>query len=518
MLKEEIDYQTTISDLQREWYDAKRVALAQGWYGKYIFTYDENGLQQYLNERNKGLDALEKLTYRNSATGKFGPYSESANAQLNYLYSIVTENNTTEGQALLESLLTNDDNTKIGSSVRVENGEIMIKSTEDTSKDLTDQELEDARVSMMENFWDNLDNWKETLDGIYDDYQNALNTAMEKRDESNQILQKIVDNQISVEEDILKAIETREQDIIDELQDTRDALEDSNTKFINGLQQALTNEQNIYNNNEADTELTKLQRQLNILMRSGGSAAQIKSLQDQIESKQKDIYFDKQQDTIDAIQEASDAQLEKMDTQIDILTKTLEYNKENGIFWAEVDTWMGKSETAIQDFIQTYTEEYKSNATRQIREDLRDLKNRLEQWIAHREDAASDDTNPLVQYQYASGGIVDYTGLAWVDGTPNKPEAFLNAEQTAALRDILSNGVNPLTITLSGLETTIDNTSIGAVPVINSSESIIIENASVNVNVAKIANDYDSKQVGVLALEEMVKIARKSGPQSLSRR
>jgi hypothetical protein len=32
---------------------------------------------------------------------------------------------------------------------------------------------------------------------------------------------------------------------------------------------------------------------------------------------------------------------------------------------------------------------------------------------------------------YSKGGIVDYTGIAVVHGTPGKPESFLNAEQTA---------------------------------------------------------------------------------------
>lgn len=41
---------------------------------------------------------------------------------------------------------------------------------------------------------------------------------------------------------------------------------------------------------------------------------------------------------------------------------------------------------------------------------------------------------------YKKGGYVDYTGPAWVDGTNNSPEAFLNAKQTAlfeTLRDAL---------------------------------------------------------------------------------
>lgn len=42
--------------------------------------------------------------------------------------------------------------------------------------------------------------------------------------------------------------------------------------------------------------------------------------------------------------------------------------------------------------------------------------------------------------RFASGGVVDYTGPAWVDGTKTKPEAFLNSYQTkqiAALAEAL---------------------------------------------------------------------------------
>ena len=44
--------------------------------------------------------------------------------------------------------------------------------------------------------------------------------------------------------------------------------------------------------------------------------------------------------------------------------------------------------------------------------------------------------------KYANGGMVDYTGPAWVDGTKSSPEAFLNSYQTqqvGALADALSN-------------------------------------------------------------------------------
>jgi hypothetical protein len=37
-------------------------------------------------------------------------------------------------------------------------------------------------------------------------------------------------------------------------------------------------------------------------------------------------------------------------------------------------------------------------------------------------------------HQFASGGLVDFTGPAWVDGSKMRPEAFLSAEDTAMIR------------------------------------------------------------------------------------
>lgn len=50
------------------------------------------------------------------------------------------------------------------------------------------------------------------------------------------------------------------------------------------------------------------------------------------------------------------------------------------------------------------------------------------------------DLSPYAYKKYKSGGLIDYTGIAQVDGTPIKPESFLNADDTkniANLRDTL---------------------------------------------------------------------------------
>ena len=55
-------------------------------------------------------------------------------------------------------------------------------------------------------------------------------------------------------------------------------------------------------------------------------------------------------------------------------------------------------------------------------------------------------------FQYKKGGLVNYTGPAWVDGTPGNPEAFLNADQTRIIGEFaqhLSRLVNHSTLSFS---------------------------------------------------------------------
>lgn len=61
--------------------------------------------------------------------------------------------------------------------------------------------------------------------------------------------------------------------------------------------------------------------------------------------------------------------------------------------------------------------------------------------------------------QYATGGLVNYTGPAWVDGTKSKPEAFLSANDTqliAQLRDVLRAGISPAALSATSIQKTGD--------------------------------------------------------------
>ena len=88
---------------------------------------------------------------------------------------------------------------------------------------------------------------------------------------------------------------------------------------------------------------------------------------------------------------------------------------------------------------------------------------------------------------YATGGIANYTGPAWLDGTPSKPELVLNAKDTKnfiALKDVLSHimsSANSLSDSYSGNAT-----------------------YEININVDHLNNDYDVDKVAERVKKKIV--------------
>lgn len=603
-----------LAKLQKSYYEARRKDLESTDYAK-IFTYDEDGLMQYVNGKNRGLDVLATL----NETDANGKAKRDAKQQLAYLKSI-------------------------GFNISV------LKTNADGSKAETEED-------QVQNFWDGIDGWMEEMDSLYDSYNEAATATEEATQKMNEILQEYIDNQLEVEQKLLKAIEDREQAEIDRIQDEKDALEEAAQEYIDGLNDALSKEREMYDKNETEAETARLQRRLAILQRSGGSTSEIKALQDQIDSRLKDAYFQEQQDQIDAIQEASDNQIEKLQEQIDIMTETLEYQKENGLLWQEVYQMINNwTPEAMLQFIEQYTQEYQQNSALQNQQDSEETlqqlqmldddrarKERESAWTEyytglkdysddvkekHKEGAraafeeaykkegesaaiaaankyyetatktstsqdsiqpeeeteTSPDTEkitgkgtvktkgsnlnvrsgPGTSYQkigklknkssvtltgyknkwyqidyngetgyvhgdyiktddkkklpaFKSGGLVDFTGPAWVDGSKSKPEAFLSAEDTAMLKSkIFSNSDGSLKALVAALEAITSDTSKFS-GVAETSNSIVIQNVQVNIQPGTISNDYDARRAGEMALEEMVKIARKTTNRVVSR-
>ena len=76
---------------------------------------------------------------------------------------------------------------------------------------------------------------------------------------------------------------------------------------------------------------------------------------------------------------------------------------------------------------------------------------------------------------YKTGGLADFTGPAWLDGTPSKPEYILNAAQTERFFSLVD--------VLEGYDTNNKKTSGGD------------NYFEIEINVEKIEDDYDVEQI-----------------------
>lgn len=126
----------------------------------------------------------------------------------------------------------------------------------------------------------------------------------------------------------------------------------------------------------------------------------------------------------------------------------------------------------------------------------------LEQFFARNTTAQdmADDNATNKAKKYATGGLVNYTGPAWVDGTPGKPEAFLNANQTAMIAAFTAN----LAKMVSGKFPS-SNIEAGG-------------NCEINIDIGSIGADYDIDQAINKVKQEIVNSAQFRNVTLLNRR
>ena len=133
--------------------------------------------------------------------------------------------------------------------------------------------------------------------------------------------------------------------------------------------------------------------------------------------------------------------------------------------------------------------------------DKEKLKGALERQGWDVTDASKDDIRKLIATKkFAKGGMVDFTGPAWVDGTKSRPEAFLNADDTkrigeaAKLLSDLPLLDNPRTQTNE-----ISNTNIGDTTF------------EIHINVENISSDYDVDQAVERVKQDIADAAQYAG-------
>ena len=368
-LDDQIAKSQDLAQLQRMFYDERREELNKNWIGQNIFKFDENGVMTYTDT---GLALMAEL---NAQGPDNKPKYATAKEQFDFL---VKHGYYKQNQKIYDT-----------------SGKL-IEWNDDEGKP-----REEAYSEAVQAFWDAVDAQKEELDSLYDSLNDTLNDVLAQEQARNEILKEMQENQLNLEQKVVKAIENREQKVIDALQDEKDALEKMSSDYIDGLSEALEKERSIYDRQQSQQDLDKLRRQLGILQRSGGSTSQIRQLQTQIQQKEQDAYFEAQQEQIDAIQEASDKELERLDHQIEIMTESLEYQKEHGLLWAEVSQIMAQQPEEIYEFLTIWDPDFSGLSALGQESTMQEIKSMIYQWTARRD----DEDEPVEEDRAGEGAL-----------------------------------------------------------------------------------------------------------------
>lgn len=126
--------------------------------------------------------------------------------------------------------------------------------------------------------------------------------------------------------------------------------------------------------------------------------------------------------------------------------------------------------------------------------------------------------------RYAKGGIIDFTGPAWVDGSKSKPERILSAEQNKILeeglamnagrsdklREMFSNFAENLGASVRASISNIANRT--------SSSAITIQPGAVQLNIEQLNDKYDVDELFNDVADRLYSIAAKASGRGVSRR
>lgn len=324
---------------------------------------------------------------------------------------------------------------------------------------------------------------------------------------------------------IKEAVIFDRQKEIDKLSEINDTISDSNARIVSAIRESVESYRRQRENEKTEESIAQKQARLAYLRMdtSGANAMEIKRLEDELAQEQ-ESYTDKLIDEkISELERQNDAAQEQRATQIELMKLQLEQQEESSAFWnyigklfeegydkntktlnedselvrllQQAEGYSALSSVEQKEWRQSLTEAFKESVNVDLIDEL-DLNLTLS--ISLSEDsytslpvhgAGGNKTFRQVA-AFSTGGLADFTGPAWLDGSKTNPEYVLNAQQTERFFELVD--------VLSSLKSNSSGTTQ------NSREN----NFDIDINVESIGSDYDVEQVAIKVKDFIVNSSR----------
>lgn len=337
-----------------------------------------------------------------------------------------------------------------------------------------------------------------------------------------------VETHIDLLDRIKEAIVFDRQKEIDKLSEINDTIADSNSRIVTAMRESVEDSRRARENEKTEQEIADKQARLSYLKMdtSGANAMEIKQLEEEIAQDQ-ESYTDRLIDQkISALEEQNNIAQEQRAQQIELMQLQLEQEQQSGAFWGQVNELFkaaynsktGKlDENSEAVRLLQQAEGYQGLSAEAQQQWKDDLLSAFKEGVKVEVDIKFEstgggvgtsfrggkptffyddlsgglDTSGIVKaHKFASGGLADFTGPAWLDGTKTNPEYVLNAAQTERFFTLVD--------ILEGLK----------VAPANSTQNNRENNFDIDINVESINSDYDVEQVAIKVKDFIVNSSR----------
>ena len=277
---------------------------------------DQNKLNEkyedYLEDINKTAADLVKLTTQELSN----LYAQQARQQLSYDKRI---------QEMNEYLAANAEFAQYGG---YNFDDMTIEIDWDAIEAVQDQEL-----------YSKIEDYVEGLEDIQDKIDEADDALIDIENDIQDIEQRFQEEYVDFENRILDAIVNSRKQQIDQLSEINDSIKDTNSKLLDAVQKSLEQQRQDRENQKTEDEIAEKERRLSFLRQdtSRDNTLDILALEDELKGLKEDYTDELIDQKLTLLQDQEDFAAEQRERQIALMESQLDYDKETGQMWEEIN-------------------------------------------------------------------------------------------------------------------------------------------------------------------------------------
>lgn len=196
-----------------------------------------------------------------------------------------------------------------------------------------------------EDLYNNVKDYVDGLEEVQDRIDKADDALQDIENDIQDLRERFIEEYVSFEKRILKALVDERQKQIDELSDINDSIKDTNSNLFDAIQKSIDKQRQDRDNQKTEDEIAKKERRLSFLRQdtSTDNTVAIKELEKELSEMKQDYTDELLDQKLSLLQDQADFAAEQRERQIKLMESNLEFDQETGQLWEQIHDLLNSS-------------------------------------------------------------------------------------------------------------------------------------------------------------------------------